>query len=378
MTALGDLTVKDMLRYADEPVIVMHTTTDGRYKGSPVSKLHAYAFFESGMALYFNISSSLQHVREWTKTLASDLGQVESRCKASLFITPVGWTTEQHFDPNENFTVQLRGRKRWNIAPNDSIKHPVDRFTCSDTISPRMSTYYAYETLRPPTTCCTAEMDPGSMLYIPRGYWHSVDSLTESVSLNFCIMPETWISFLMPVIERLFLTNADLRDVATGVAGRDGLRRAALDKLKRVLPVVSCMVADIRAEQMFPDINAGPVQLPAAEDTLVRNRLATVVYHPETNGQNTVKITAHSFSGSRPGSVAPGYSQDNVVSPSTTVTLRVNEEQRRVLDWMLEQRSFSLRMAKSHFIGLCPAEIENFILFLLGTQLFYVNYPVQQ
>jgi 50S ribosomal protein L16 3-hydroxylase len=376
--ALADLHIKDMLRYADEPVIVMHTTTDGRYKGSPVSKLQAFAFFESGMALYFNLSSSLQNAREWTKTLASDLGQVESRCKASLFITPAGWTTEEHFDPNENFTIQLRGRKRWNIAPNDLIKHPVDRFTCSDTISSRMSTYYAYETLAPPKVCCSQEMDPGSMLYVPRGYWHSVESLTESVSLNFCIMPETWVSFLMPVIERLLLTNADLREVATGVAGVDGLRRMAFHKLKRILPVVSRLVADMCPEQMFPEINAGPAQLPAPDDRILRNGLATVVWDPKSVGNTKVTITTRNCLGSNPESATAGGFHGNVVSSPTTETLLINREQLTVLDWMLERSPLSIQTVKSHFTELSPTDIDNFILSLIGTRLFYISCPIEQ
>ena len=377
-TALADLAIKDMLRYADEPVIVMHTTTDGRYKGSPVSKLQAFAFFESGMALYFNLSSSLRNAREWTKMLASDLGQVESRCKASLFITPAGWTTEEHFDPNENFTIQLRGRKQWNIAPNDSIKHPVDRFTCSDTISSRMSTYYAYETLTPPKVCCSEDMDPGSMLYVPRGYWHSVNSLTESVSLNFCIMPETWISFLMPVIERLLLTNADLREVATGVAGVDGLRRSAFHNLKRILPVVSRLVADMRPEEMFPGINAGAPQMPGPDDRILRNRLATVVWDPKTTGKTKVTITTRNCLGSDPESAAAASIHGNIVNPPTTETLMVDREQLTVLDWMLEQSSLSIQAVKSHFTELSSTDIGNFILSLIGTRLFYTSCPIAQ
>jgi hypothetical protein len=368
-----DLKIKDILRYAEEPVLVMHATTDGRYRGSSVARSQAFSFFESGMALYFNLSSSFEDSREWTNALASDLGQLQSRCKASLFITPANWTTEQHFDPNENFTIQLRGNKRWNIAPNNSVSHPVDRFTSSDVVPPRMSAYCIYKNLSPPEVCSSEEMGPGSMLYIPRGHWHSVESLTESISLNLCIVPETWVSLLVPLIERLLLTSPELREVATGVAGSVPLRRIASDKLKNILPIVSRLVADMRPQQIFPEINGtAPTRPPDPDDTILRNRFATVACDPANGKGSKVTITVYNFLGSTP-SFAPGSSQGNVAGSATSKTVFVTQEQLALLEWIFERGACTLRTIKSHFSDLSSSDVDDFVLSLIGAGLLNVD-----
>jgi 50S ribosomal protein L16 3-hydroxylase len=367
--SLLDMKIKDMLRYAEDPVIVMHMTTDGRYRGSTVTRSQAFHFLESGMALYFNLSSFFENTREWTNSLASDLGQLQSRCKASLFITPANWTTEQHFDPNENFTIQLRGHKRWNIAPNQSVRHAVDRFTCSDAaIPPRMSTYYFYKKLAPPNNSCGEEMGPGSMLYLPRGHWHSVESLTESVSLNFCVVPETWASFLTPVLERLLITSPELREVITGAVGPAPLRKAAFKQLRDILPLISRLIAHLRPEQIFPEIADPPGPLSLTPDTPIRrNRLATLVCDPD--GEKAT-ITLHNFIGSMSAFAFSG-SQPYAASSVSSKTVPLTHEQLIVLEWMMAQDIFTLQRLESHF-GYLPPEMEDFLINLIKTELFYV------
>jgi 50S ribosomal protein L16 3-hydroxylase len=368
---LLDLPIKDILRCAEEPVIVMHTTTSGHYRGSTVSKSQAFNFFESGMALYFNVSSVFQDVREWTNALAHDLGQVPNRCKASLFITPANWTTEEHFDPNENFTIQLRGHKQWNIASNDSVRHPVDRFTCSEAVPPRMSSYYLYKNLVPPTVGCTEQVQPGSMLYVPRGHWHSVESVTESVSLNFCIVPETWVSLLIPLIERLLLTSPELREVATGVAGTEILRKSAFEKLKQILPHISQMIGNLRPQHIFPEMppNASRPLMP--ENNIIRNRLATVVCDSAADKNIKVTITAHNFLGSTPAFLGP--SQASIAGPRRVDTISIPEEQLSLLEWIVEQGSFTSGAAKSHFNNLSPDQVGGLIGKLVQVGLLYVD-----
>ena len=370
LKSLLDMKIKDMLRYAEDPVIVMHMTTDGRYRGSTVSKSQALNFFESGMALYFNLSSFFEDTREWTNLLAGDLGQLQSRCKASLFITPANWTTEQHFDPNENFTIQLRGHKRWNIAPNQSVRHAVDRFTCSDdAIPPRMSTYYFYKNLAPPDSTCSEEMMPGSMLYLPRGHWHSVESLTESVSLNFCVVPETWASFLTPIIERLLTTSPELREVVNGAVGPALTRAAAFERLREILPLLSRLIANVRPEQIFPEIAGIPALQSLSPDTpIMRNRLATLVCDPGDQGAKAT-ITLHNFLGSMPSFAFFG-SQPGAASPAGNETILLTQEQVTVLEWMMEQDAISLREIKSHFSQLTARKIDDFVISLITTGLF--------
>jgi len=373
---LANMSVREILRVAEDPVVVMHTTHDGQYRGTRVAASDAYEFYESGMGLYFNLTTKLDDVRQWTAQLADDLGHLGSRCVPSVFISPAGWTTELHFDSNENFTLQLRGLKAWRLAPNTAVANPVDRFTASGSIPERLKQYHSGSDLLGVGNCSIVELTPGSVLYVPRGYWHSVDSLEESVSVNLCIMPETWASFLLLVLPYLLLTSPELREVATGITGCAELRPQACMRLDKALETASLLLSEVRVEDLIPDARFEPtIKLPQASALIHRNRLARISVEKEGLCAQSLTVMIGGFT--RPGGSfgTVGLSEEYSTFPVKKTTLTLDDSQCRLAAWLLSRDSFRVDDILQEFCDIEPNVVTQFIAAIVEAGLFRAVTP---
>lgn len=96
--------------------------------------------------------------------------------------------TPLHFDDKENFFVQIFGEKRFLLFPpsqtdylyqahGETFSHMsrVDVFDPDKSKFPRFAEAKYTEVI----------VKPGDMLYIPKDWWHAVDTLETSISVNF-------------------------------------------------------------------------------------------------------------------------------------------------------------------------------------------------
>lgn len=90
-----------------------------------------------------------------------------------------------HFDPRDNFFAQLFGSKRvYLVSPSDNgctyplpadiTKSQVDPTAVSHPHHPRFEDATVYE----------SQLEPGDILFIPRGWWHHICADHVSISLN--------------------------------------------------------------------------------------------------------------------------------------------------------------------------------------------------
>jgi ribosomal protein L16 Arg81 hydroxylase len=49
-----------------------------------------------------------------------------------VFAVHAGGGTSPHPDWNDSFTIQIRSTKRWRVAPNGFMPHPVTNWTIGD------------------------------------------------------------------------------------------------------------------------------------------------------------------------------------------------------------------------------------------------------
>lgn len=107
--------------------------------------------------------------------------------QANMWIGPAGTNSNLHCDPDHNLFFQIEGRKRVRlISPRDSKALKPVRNTFHDMYSPiDLTDENQLEELAQKVTIYEAMIEPGDVLYIPAHWWHNIDSLTASVSLNF-------------------------------------------------------------------------------------------------------------------------------------------------------------------------------------------------
>lgn len=90
-----------------------------------------------------------------------------------------------HYDPMDNFLVQLHGTKTAILAaPADRRNlYPFADNVSKSRIDPEAPDAGRYPRVRR-ATFFTGELAPGDMLYIPRGWWHFLRAPGSSISLN--------------------------------------------------------------------------------------------------------------------------------------------------------------------------------------------------
>lgn len=104
------------------------------------------------------------------------------------WLGPAGTLTGYHIDWIDNTLAQLHGRKRVQlVAPADSrMLYPSTKYDYRSTLSsldPRTydpQRYPRFADVQP----LEVILEPGQLLYIPRGWWHRVESLDPSISVN--------------------------------------------------------------------------------------------------------------------------------------------------------------------------------------------------
>lgn len=104
------------------------------------------------------------------------------------WLGPGGTVTGYHIDWADNLFAQIIGRKRFFLVPLQQTEcmYPsakYDWFSRLSHVDPRVfdgKTHPRFDRAQPQT----ALLGPGEMCFIPRGWWHYVESLDPSISVN--------------------------------------------------------------------------------------------------------------------------------------------------------------------------------------------------
>jgi 50S ribosomal protein L16 3-hydroxylase len=204
-----------------------------------VTPQNAKKLFINRMGLLFNQVQKVSPVLQtWLDEIKSELGlpaMTYSRCM--VYATPDGKGTAPHFDQNINFVLQLTGTKKWWIAPNENVTHPSQRYTIGQPIDPELASYA--DTPMPkqmPTKKKAIILKPGSLLFVPQGYWHSTEATGEALSLNFTYSQPSWVDLFTAALRSRLLLSPEWRELADGVSSKDtDLRHGAEQKFDALL-----------------------------------------------------------------------------------------------------------------------------------------------
>ena len=182
-----------------------------------VSPADASKLFENGMGLMFDHAHKISpELTRWLEAIRKDLGLsalTYGRCL--IYATPKGKGTAPHFDQNVNFVLQIRGTKKWWLAPNRNVKNPLSRHTMNLPLDPELQTY-AQTPLptRMPSGIRPIVLEPGSLLFVPRGTWHSTEAESDALSLNFTYTAPAWLDLLTAALRSRLALSAEWRATA--------------------------------------------------------------------------------------------------------------------------------------------------------------------
>ncbi len=90
-----------------------------------------------------------------------------------------------HYDYNDNFLIQIQGKKRVFLAPPKEINalYPLSQNFTKTKVNPNCPDYEKYPKFQK-VEIWTGEIGPGEYLYIPRGWFHHIYAKDASISMN--------------------------------------------------------------------------------------------------------------------------------------------------------------------------------------------------
>lgn len=170
----------------------------------------AAKLYRAGLTIYFNLSPERPFVARLLSRLCRSLGHPPSRAVLSVFATRKGSHTHPHVDGNENFTVQLTGRKRWRLGAD------------TDSVAWRRR-------------ALTVDLRPGNLLYCPGSWRHETFGLEDSISLNLSLLSHPWADVVLPSLRAALMRRPDWRETAYGLWGDRAARAAGTRRLAELL-----------------------------------------------------------------------------------------------------------------------------------------------
>ena len=234
LTALPFLESLDtLLRLWPDPVQVHLPIVADEASSIEASSGNAHKLFGNGMALMFDHAQKMSpELSEWLEAIRKDLGLSAltfSRCL--LYATPKGKGTAPHFDQNVNFVLQIHGTKKWWLAPNRHVENPLSRHTMGLPMDSEMQTYVeAAMPTKMPSEIEPITLKPGSVLFVPRGTWHTTQAESDALSLNFTYSAPTWLDLLTAALRSRLALSSEWRETANKVSFADRASREAVEQ----------------------------------------------------------------------------------------------------------------------------------------------------
>jgi len=205
---------------------------------------NALGYFKQGMGLLFkDVHQNSEQLSHWLEEMRKVLGiSALTYARCLIYATPDGKGTAPHFDQNYNFVFQVHGIKKWKVARNHQVTNPMTRHTMGQPTDPELDTYLDDELpTEMPDDAISFELKPGSMLYVPRGWWHSTEAEGDALALNFTFSAPTWLDLFTAALRSRLALSDEWRETARGLTD-EKQREMAEDQLDSLL---STLVDDL-------------------------------------------------------------------------------------------------------------------------------------
>ena len=180
-------------------------TREERVSEFDVPVERAVSLFAAGCTIYLTDLRTGQS-RLWSKSLDATLGLIPGTATINAFTSMPGKGLAWHWDAQELFIVQVRGRKLWHVAPNHVVEWPTVNGSPQQDPARGELSFQVKNPAAPiaaPERWTSIEMRPGSVMFLPRGYWHRAENIDESLHLVLQVRMPCWRDVLRFILDNV-------------------------------------------------------------------------------------------------------------------------------------------------------------------------------
>lgn len=315
--------------------------------GSGPNSPHTTATERTSPALLFNMGLSVYlpdlvpyvtGAGAFLRQLEQELGIHEGAARMGAFASPRNDGVACHFDAEEVFSIQLQGSKLFHVAHVREMSYPYGmQFTPG--IAPYNDMYPQVNEGFPDWKSAdfeTIEMQPGSVLYMPRGTWHRTEALEDSLSVSIILRPLNAVDCVLEQLRLLLLQDPQWRKPLYGAWGGGNLRAPALAHLRACLTELPEIATLLTAENVL---------LPSLSEA---KRSAAITRESRFQKAPTARLEVEGEAGHKTEQIVYIKLRDSEVGEKTTVRLEVPAKIFQIIKWLGEQSA-----------PFCAGELEN-------------------
>ncbi|HEU0199177.1 MAG TPA: cupin domain-containing protein [Burkholderiaceae bacterium] len=222
-----------------------------------VEQVNPIDLYRMGLTVQFeDIVAMLAPAAAELRQLEFELGVNPGAARATAFASPVTDGLSVHCDAYDVFSVQLRGGKRFHIAPVTELPFPsgVQFIPGGEAMDEMYPQTLAGFPEAPQSTFTTIEMKPGSVLYVPRGTWHHTESEGDSLAVSIAIFAPAAAEVVLNQLRLLLLQKPEWRRPLYGAWGDDAAREAATARASALLDKLPEVARQLKAAPMMANV----------------------------------------------------------------------------------------------------------------------------
>lgn len=223
--------------------------------------------FRMGLSLYLtDIADCIPALVPLLRGLEQELGAPAGCARIGAFAAARGNGVTCHLDAEEVFSIQLVGSKRFRYAPAPDLANPWGRqFNPGDPCDPDLYPQAGAGFPDPRQARFeTAEMRPGSVLFMPRGTWHETEAGEDSLSVSIILRMPTALDCALEALRARLLQDPRWRQPMYGAWGPGPQPEALRAQWQELLGEAAAQVAELPLEDALLGPLASPDRLPRA------------------------------------------------------------------------------------------------------------------
>ncbi len=217
----------------------------------PVEGIEAAAPYRCGLSVYLtDVGPYFPDIDRMVRKLEFELGINEGCARAGVFASPTSGGISCHYDSVDVFSIQLRGTKKFDLAPVTELRHPwgFQYITGSkpiDDLYPQATEGFPdWENVE----FQTVEMRPGSVLYMPRGHWHRTEAAGDSIAVSIGMEPPSAAECVLEQLRLMLLQDPAWRKPLYGAWGAGAMRDAAIGRATELMAELPGLASALDAE----------------------------------------------------------------------------------------------------------------------------------